>query len=73
MTKKQLATLVENLVNKVAERHGATMTTKSQVVGGKTVDVSVAEGGLFNLEAARGILAAAITKKTDELVNFMGS
>jgi hypothetical protein len=70
-TKKQLSEAIEGLAEQLAEQHGATIAEKTIKVGGRETKSRVAEGGVFDLDAARGILMAALRQHKDKLVQFM--
>lgn len=72
-TKKDLAVAVEKLAEEIAVAHGATIEIKAIKVGGRLTDSRVAVGGLFDLDACRGILAKALQAKRTELVSFFAA
>ena len=68
MTKKSINTLVESMVEAVAIAHGAKIVEKEITVGGKPQTTREAVGGMFDLDAARGILAKQLQDHRSKLV-----
>jgi len=73
MTKKEIAAVVESLVEEIAVSHGAEIQTTKIKVGGRLTDSRVAEGGLFSLDACRGLLAKALAAYRPHLVGFFAA
>ena len=73
MTKKSINTLVESMVQDIAIAHGAKIVTKQITVGGKTQDTVEAVGGMFDLDAARGILARQLQDHKEVLTAKLGT
>ena len=71
MTKKEIQNVVESLVEEIAVANGATIQTKTIKVGGRPTESREAVGGLFDLDACRGILAHALQANRETLVNHL--
>ena len=67
MTKKELNEVVETLVCDLAVEHEAKIVDKKIQVGGKDQVTRVAEGGMFDFDACRGILAKRFNEMRAEL------
>jgi hypothetical protein len=72
-TKKDLTAKLEKLAERIAISFGAQITTKQIKVGGRLTDSVVAEGGVFDLDACRGILMKALDAHADKLVGHFQS
>lgn len=71
MTKKQFAAKVEALVEAIAVAHGATIVEKQMKVGGRDTTVREAEGGMFDLDGARRVLAHRMEQAKAALTGSM--
>lgn len=70
MTKRELQDKVEQMVEAIAEKYGATVKSVDMKVGGKMQKTRHAEGGLFDLDGARNILSKNLSKLKDSLTTF---
>jgi hypothetical protein len=73
MTKKEIQGIVEGIVEEIAVAHGAEIGTVKIKVGGRLTDSKVAEGGLFDLDACRGLLARALEANREALIGFFAT
>ena len=72
MPKAKIAALVATLTEQIAIAHGATIVDTPMKVGGKETTVRKAEGGLFDLDAARQILARRLEAQAEALTVKIG-
>ena len=71
MTKKEIAAIVESMVEDIAVANGGTIESRTIKVGGRPTESAVSVGGLFDLDACRGILGHALAAHREVLVNHM--